>query len=264
MKAKYDLIGSNYNNTRKADPFILQNLLQHIHPNKSGKYLDIGCGTGNYTIALYQKGYNFIGVDPSDVMLKKAFENDENVDWKLGKAEDVPFENDLFDGVLAMLTIHHWKDLKEGFSEISRVLKPNCRFVIFTSTSEQMYGYWLNHYFPKMLKDSSEQMPKYLKIEEDLNDNGLKIVGTEKYFVRNDLEDLFLYSGKHKPELYLEKQFRNGISSFTDLANSTEVESGLSELERDISSGKIKEIIAEYENNEGDYLFIVSKKLTEA
>ncbi|GAA4955738.1 hypothetical protein GCM10023314_31870 [Algibacter agarivorans] len=35
-------------------------------------YLDIDCGTGNYTNALQKVGFHFIGIDPSNKMLEKA------------------------------------------------------------------------------------------------------------------------------------------------------------------------------------------------
>ncbi len=261
---KYDKIGKNYNRTRKADLYLTERLFHHLNPQKTGKYLDIGCGTGNYTIALSQKGIDFIGVEPSDKMLNKARAKNNRIEWKSGKAENIPLENETIDGVLVSLTIHHWTDLNKSFNEINRVLKMNGRFVLFTSTSEQMYGYWLNRYFPKMLKDSIEQMPKFAVIEENLMKNGFEIIETEKYFVRDDLEDLFLYAGKHDPQMYLNEQFRQGISSFSDLANLDEVESGLKKLAEDIEIGKIDEIIDEFENELGDYLFVIAKKKTEA
>jgi hypothetical protein len=38
------------------------------------------------------------------------------------------------------------------------------------------------------------------------------------------------------------------------------VENGLSELRKDIDSGKIEEIIKSYENDLGDYLYVIGKK----
>ncbi len=65
MIAKYDTIGNEYNQTRKPDKVLVANLLRHLEPNEDGRYLDIGCGTGNYTIQLQQKGFQFIGIDPT-------------------------------------------------------------------------------------------------------------------------------------------------------------------------------------------------------
>ncbi len=261
MQEKYDTIGENYNSTRKADSYIFNQLLLHLNPSFSGNYLDIGCGTGNYTSEFAKKGYSFIGIDPSSKMLAKAKTQNHSISWKSGTAENTQLPSQSIDGIVASLTIHHWQDLTLAFSELNRVLKQKATIVIFTSTPEQMKGYWLNHYFPKMLQDSIIQMPSYNKIETSVNEAGLQIENTEKYEIRDDLKDLFLYSGKHHPELYTDPSVRQGISSFSSLANADEVKKGLLALEKDIDSGKINDIIAAYANTKGDYLFMTIKKV---
>ena len=260
MVEKYDKIGKAYNRTRQADTYLTQRFYTYLNPISNHIYLDIGCGTGNYTVALNQKGIDFIGVDPSAEMLKKARKRNSLVDWGTGKSDSVPLESESVDGILASLTIHHWEDLNSSFRELCRVLRSDGKLVIFTSTAEQMDGYWLNHYFPKMMKDSANQMPSYEKIERNLRRNDFKIVETEKYFVRDDLQDLFLYSGKHNPELYLDAEIRKGISSFSSLAKGNEVETGLGRLRDDIKVGKVQDIIREFDNKDGDYLFLIAHK----
>lgn len=259
-KEKYDRIGLGYNNTRRADPYLLSRLLHHLAAHELGEYLDIGCGTGNYTVAMHQKGLNFIAVDPSKEMLEKAKARNHVIQWFRGKAEDLPLESDKVLGITASLTLHHWNHLEKGFKELFRVAKPGAKLVIFTSTPDQMEGYWLNHYFPEMLKDSIIQMPALDLVLENLQKAGFKGIKTEKYFVKNDLQDLFLYAGKERPDLYLNPQVRHGISSFSDLSRKEEVEKGLYQLELDIKSGKIQDVIKTYENDRGDYLFVIAQK----
>jgi SAM-dependent methyltransferase len=256
-KNKYDLIGENYNRTRTADPFLAGRLFDYLKSSVNGKYLDIGCGTGNYTTALFRQGLNFIGVDPSIKMLKKAKERESKIAWIKGISEAIPLEKQSVTGILATLTTHHWKSLEKSFAELKRVLIPTGKIIIFTSNPDLMKGYWLNYYFPRMLKDSMNQMPTFESTERALEKVGLKIVRTEKYFVRDDLKDHFLYSGKHHPTYYLNAEFRKGISSFRNVANANEVEIGLEKLENDIKSGEIKSVIKNYENKLGDYLFIL-------
>ncbi|MDH7448009.1 class I SAM-dependent methyltransferase [Aquimarina sp. 2201CG14-23] len=261
MHEKYDLIGTNYNTTRKADPYIFSRLLNLLNPSKNGMYLDIGCGTGNYTKEFDKKGYRFIGIDPSLEMLNKAKKGDNKVKWEIGKAETLNLPNNSIDGIVASLTLHHWSSLDKGFASLRKVLRSNGNLIIFTASPKQMQGYWLHHYFPKMLQDSMIQMPSFEEIKTNLNKNGLTIVNTEKYFIKPDLEDLFLYSGKHNPKLYFESKVRHGISSFSSLSNALEVEKGLKSLEKDIASGNINDIIKNYENTDGDYLFLVVKTI---
>lgn len=260
MPAKYNKIGINYNQTRKVDAYLTEQLLKHLNPKKSGLYLDIGCGTGNYTSKLHEKGFQFIGIDPSIEMLKKAQAKNQNIQWKIGSAEKTDIPQNSVDGIIGTLTIHHWTNLKRAFSELAYILKPNGKIIIFTSTPVQMKGYWLNHYFPKMLEDSIDQMPSLKVVEDAMNHSNIKIIKTETYNIKPDLEDQFLYCGKQNPELYFDESIRHGISSFSALANIEEVESGLATLRADINSGRIKEIIKSYENDFGDYLYIIGDK----
>lgn len=85
MKAKYDDIGISYNETRSADPYIAKRLLKNLNPKTNGLYLDIGCGTGNYTNTFQEKGFNFIGMDPSEKCLKKQNRRTNLLIGKLGR-----------------------------------------------------------------------------------------------------------------------------------------------------------------------------------
>jgi len=259
LAEKYDTIGIGYNLTRRADPYLVTRFLHHLNPRPNNLYLDIGCGTGNYTKALHAYGIEIVGVDPSYEMLARAKSENSRIKWKTGRAENIPMNDRSVDGIIVSLTIHHWPDLKKGFQELSRVAKPDSRIVIFTATPSQMKGYWLNHYFPNMMKDSMIQMPTFQTVVDAMAQRGFNVIATEDYSIKADLEDLFLYSGKHKPELYLDKEVRHGISSFSSLANGEEVAAGLRQLKLDIASGRIKEIIHNYKNDLGDYLFLLGK-----
>lgn len=260
MEVKYDKIGIDYNLTRKADKFLTEQLLFHLDPKENGLYLDIGCGTGNYTNELQKRGFQCIGIDPSIEMLEKAKSNNQQIDWRIGTAEKTGLADNSINGIIGSLTIHHWTNVKKGFSELYRVLKPEGRIVIFTSTPKQMNGYWLNHYLPNILNDSKNQMPSLENVENGMKNAGIEIVKIKTYSIKLHLQDQFLYCGKHDPELYFDENIRRGISSFSSLANKKEVEKGLSELRKDIDSGKIKEVMKSFENDFGDYLYIIGKK----
>ncbi|MEL7532497.1 MAG: class I SAM-dependent methyltransferase [Bacteroidota bacterium] len=257
---KYDRIGKAYNDTRKADPYLLSRMQALLTKPAGKEVLDIGCGTGNYTIALAQAGYRMIGVEPSKQMLETAHSRNATVTWRSGRAERIPLADQSVDAALASLTLHHWTDLNVGFKEVARVLKTASRFVIFTATPAQMRGYWLNHYFPEMLADSMQQMPSWNAINMAAKGAGLALKQTEVYEIHDQLEDHFLYVGKNQPELYLQAEVRQGISSFSDLSRREEVEKGLAQLADDVKKGKIQEVIESYQHTEGDYLFLVLQK----
>lgn len=259
-KVLYDAIGTGYNQTRQADPFIAEQLYKSVFSKVEGLYLDIGCGTGNYTLALKEKGLRVCGIDPSEKMLEKARMRDSAVEWKKGKAENIPADDNLFDGIFGTLTLHHWSDIVAGFKELYRVLKPGGRIAFFTSDPLQMQNYWLNHYFPEMLSNSISQMPAFDMLKVAAESSGFTMLPPEKYFIRDGLKDHFLYVGKNRPELYFDETIRNGISSFTALSNITEVEKGLLELKADIDTGGFEEIKNRYDDSTGDYIFFKAQK----
>lgn len=258
--ALYNQIGVHYNETRSADPYLVSRFRALLTPLAGANYLDIGCGTGNYTCALAAESYQFCGIDPSEIMLEKARQKtDCHVIWQKGTAEDLSFENEFFSGAICSLTIHHWQDLKKGFSEIHRVLKPKSKFVLFTAFPEQMEHYWLKHYFPRMMRDSTKQMPSFSIVKNALESANFEIAERENYFIKDDLRDHFLYCGKNRPELYLRVRVQRGISSFSTLANKDEVEIGLQHLAEDIRENRISGIIKNYKSVEGDYAFIIAE-----
>ncbi|MEM3506504.1 MAG: class I SAM-dependent methyltransferase [Candidatus Bathyarchaeia archaeon] len=52
------------------------------------------------------------------------------VNFKLGKAEKIPFSDKFFDIVFAVMTFHHLEDLELSLKEIARVLKDNGKLII--------------------------------------------------------------------------------------------------------------------------------------
>lgn len=256
----YNKIGVGYNDTRKADPVLAARILSLLDAQSDGKYVDIGCGTGNYTDFFRRQGFDFFGIDPSETMLEAARQRYPDYNFINGFAERLPVPDSSCTGAIALFTLHHWTDKQQGIAELYRILKLGGRVVFLSFTAAQMDGYWLSHYFPRMIKRSGEMIPTEGAMREMLARVGFGVVTTEKYFVHEGLQDHFLYSNKHHPERYLEPSIRNGISSFSAVANKQEVEQGLQQLEKDIATGAINEIMARYANDMGDYLFYVAEK----
>jgi hypothetical protein len=132
------------------------------------------------------------------------------------------------------------------------------KFVLFTATPEQMNNYWLVKYFPEAIHKSAQQMPSLETVSAALRAAGFDGIETELYFVSETLQDLFLYSGKYRPNFYLDANIRSGISTFASLASPHEIESGCKKLKEDISTGFIFEIMEKYQYDKGDYLFAIA------
>ncbi|WLD92625.1 class I SAM-dependent methyltransferase [Alkalihalobacillus sp. AL-G] len=259
MAILYDGIGKTYDTTRRADPEIARRLKSHLQVSDGASVVDIACGTGNYTIALEGLGLHMTGVDISAEMITKAKSKSKSIKLDIADAQNLPYSKSTFDGATCTLSIHHFDNLSAPFQEVFRVIDKG-RFVIFTSSPEQMENYWLKEYFPEAIRDSAEQMPSLSKVTDTLREAGFAIIGQETFLMQPDLQDFFLYSGKYEPKMYLDENVRSGISTFVNIASREEIEEGCSRLKRDIETNKINDVLANYSSDLGDYAFVIAEK----
>lgn len=95
---------------------------------RSGRsLLDLGTGTGTLARGFAQRGALVIGTDPSEPLLAEARRLSKNegvqVDWRVGRAEDIDSEDGAFDVVTAGQS-WHWFDRPAAAAECVRVLVP--------------------------------------------------------------------------------------------------------------------------------------------
>lgn len=114
-------------------PKIVEDFISNITKDDE-KILDLGCGSGRN---FYKNNGIIYGVDFSSEMLKLAEENAEKLGIKVvlkkAKADKLPLENNFFDKVLFIATLHcieSEKERKEAIKEIYRVLKPEGKALI--------------------------------------------------------------------------------------------------------------------------------------
>lgn len=255
--ALYDTIGVDYDATRSADPYILSRLLHHLRPCNDALYLDVGCGTGNYTVAMQDAGVSVVGMDISATMLAQARGKGRSIQWLRARAEAIPFKDGTFAGASCIFVHHHMADPLRAFKEVRRALRANARLVLFNGTVEQTRHAWLCEYFPRMMADAAAPFERY-EVNRMLEAAGFKIEGLEPYSVTEDLCDWFLMCGKKSPERYLDPRVRAGISCFAASPHQQEMEQGLERLRFDIASGRIAEVIRSYDWDGGDYTFTIA------
>ena len=109
--------------------------------------LDMGCGTGRFTIPLAERARSVSGLDLSPMMLlsarKKLADRGLEADLREGDMADMPFPDASFDVVVSMLALMHIprQDRQKVFHEIARVLRPGGRLLIGVKNSlfERMF-----------------------------------------------------------------------------------------------------------------------------
>jgi SAM-dependent methyltransferase len=77
-----------------------------------------------------------VAVDQSPRMVELT--SARGVDARVADVEDLPFEDESFDVVVAAWMLYHVPDLDRGLSEIARVLRPSGRLVAVTNRADHL------------------------------------------------------------------------------------------------------------------------------
>lgn len=89
------------------------------------KGLELGCGYGRHTPYIYYLTGDLKAIDPDEKALNKASEYYPEVDFRQGKVQDLPFEDDSFDFVFSWTVLQHVPpdEIEGALEEVRRVLK---------------------------------------------------------------------------------------------------------------------------------------------
>lgn len=211
-------LAEGYALRRRADPRIASVILSALADAHT--VLNVGAGAGSYepTDRAIQ------AVEPSERMISQRPAN--AAPCLCASAESLPFENNAFDAAMAILTIHHWTDWRQGLREMRRVARR--RIVLLTFDAETS-DFWLTRdYFPEISAQDRQIMPKLSALETELGQFQATPV-----LVPHDCLDGFLGAYWRRPHAYLDPGARGSMSSFATF----DAEGGLKRLASDLESG---------------------------
>ncbi|MBD0372070.1 MAG: methyltransferase domain-containing protein [Pyrinomonadaceae bacterium] len=197
-----------------------------LPPQKVGKILDLGCGTGRFTSAL---GETFqcpvIGVEPSAAMLEIAIaRNEPNVEWKQGQAESLPLEAETVDLIFMSQVFHHLVEPERALLEIHRVLRPAGFLVIRNGMREHNRELaWLGC-FPEAREIEDRRTPSSQELEELVCAKSFTLLShrvINQLFASSFTEYFEKISGRGLSALLAisDESFQSGLERFRDWVN---------------------------------------------
>lgn len=224
----YHIIATEYTRHRKVHPEVLRSLLSTSGVGSASKVLEVGCGTGNYIIALEALAHcSCWAVDPSAKMLSRARERSAKGTFQLGKAERLDFPQDVFDLVFSVDVIHHLDNRSGYFREGYRVLRLGGKVCTVTD-SEWIIRHRepLAVYFPETVEVDLGRYPRITELREVMERVGFGEITENTVEFAYQLTDIQAYRDKTFSSLYVipEEGFRRGIER----------------MERDLRIGPIK------------------------
>ncbi len=167
-KVKWDFLFSESMNNEIVYDLWLDKYMGQLKINEK-PVLDLGCGSGNNTKYLLEKGISIVSCDYSAVSLKKISKYLPKAHTVLHDIRDpLPFTDNSFRAVIADLSLHYfsWEKTKEIFCEICRVLE-----------NDGLFAFRVNS-----IKDSNWGAGKGKEIEK----NYYRYLGEKKRFFEKD------------------------------------------------------------------------------
>ena len=151
---------------------IINKILDHTELNKK-MILEIGCGNGRITQEIACFAHHAVGIDPNFEKVNHAKANNANIDFLLGRGEELSFEDESFDCLIYTLSLHHHQDPVAALMEAKRVVKNSGKIVIIEPCAdgevEKLFDIFHNEYDSKIFAQKA------------IDDSCLKIMSSE-YF----------------------------------------------------------------------------------
>jgi len=129
----------------KADDRVVARFRSALGKAARGDLLDVACGPGIVTAAIAPEASSVVAFDATEQMLEKARARCAkaglgNVVFKRGDAENLPFNEGSFDGVVTRLALHHFADPQRALDQMLRVLRRGGTAVIVDVVSSEDAG----------------------------------------------------------------------------------------------------------------------------
>ena len=169
---EFSRIASEYDKGRRGEDLELwgNETMRLANLEEEDLVLDLGCGTGLYTVAIGRESDALMcGMDPAVGMLGQAREKSRDVHWLNGIGEWLPVREGLLDCIFSSQVWHHIQDKQGTADECGRALKVDGTVVIRTIGHRQLHEKVVFKYFPEIKQNqldvypSDEEFTSYFK-----------------------------------------------------------------------------------------------------
>ena len=173
-----------------------KNLLRWMNPLSDSKLIDVAAGTGDIAKLFSKKNNNtseIICVEPNMRMFEEGKANLKkfnNIKWVKAPAENLPFNDNIFDFYTISYGIRNVTDINKTLSEAFRVLKPGGRFMCleFSKVDNEILSFFYRKY--------SKTIPLIGKyIVGDIEPYEYLVSSINQFYNQNELIELMINNG---------------------------------------------------------------------
>ncbi len=122
---------SHYDRAGAFVPKLAADLVELLAPRPGERVLDLGCGTGDLTRQIAERGTAVVGLDASSEMVSEAQRKHaagSGLEFRVGDGQELAFDAE-FDAVFSNATLHWMPRADDVARGVARALKPGGRFV---------------------------------------------------------------------------------------------------------------------------------------
>ena len=122
---------SHYDRAGAFVPKLAADLVELLAPRPGERVLDLGCGTGDLTQQLAERGATVVGLDASSEMVREAQRKhgaNSRLDLRVGDGQELALDAE-FDAVFSNAALHWMPRADDVARGVARALKPGGRFV---------------------------------------------------------------------------------------------------------------------------------------
>jgi SAM-dependent methyltransferase len=223
----FDRLAPRYGELRASSSYVdpVTEVVAKLASLRGCRVLDVGSGPGSVLRQLARRfDVEGVGIDASPRMIEVARREAPEIEFHVGRAEQLPFGDATFDAVVSRLVVHHL-DRPRAFAEMRRVLRPGGRVVVTTTDPAGFETFWMQPYFPSYVEIERRRFPGGDTLRLELEAAGLGGVRVEP----------LLLARRFDRETALRKLRGRAYSTFT-LMSDEEYEAGVAAAESSLPS----------------------------
>ena len=179
ISAKYDFL--NHFLSLGIDKLWRKKAVKMLRSVNPTRILDIATGTGDFALeSLVLKPTQIVGLDISSGMLdhgrvkmkKKGV--DHIITMQQGDSEDIPYEDNYFDGLTVGFGVRNFENLEKGLGEMLRVVRPGGKLIILEFSKpkkfpiKQLFAFYSKNIIPILGKSISKDSNAYTYLPESV------------------------------------------------------------------------------------------------
>src|SRR4030042_2785975 len=179
IKRVFDILAPFYDFVTIHFSRVRDHVVNFTGARNGSRILDVATGTGKQAFAFARRGYDVIGIDLSEAMLKVANKKNKygNVKFEVGDATNLPFEDNGFDVSCVSFGLHDMPlTIREkALKEMVRVTKKEGMIVIvdYALPKNKTHGFLIYHfvnlyegkYYPSFTKSDLYELLRRTGIE---------------------------------------------------------------------------------------------------